>query len=733
MRATSAGFPQLEYVKAGFRGGRPGRPQEQENSNSLASPLARSDTPAASAPRAPLVFAGVCMALTAWVVAYLVASRLVDPGGTSGTILGDIVYPQLEALATVMLIWAGRRTSGSTRRFCWLMAASTFMGLCGDVTWAVLVLVVHEPPAPSLADVFYLGSVLAIFPALWAQFGSPLRRWRQTLDSSMVVLLIVYTAFVFVLRPQIDAGLSRDMLATVVETFLVLVAGVWAIFASLTVDRALPDGVRVIVIGAVMQAAAWLVYAYAVSVRGIEDGSWLYTGWQASWAVVVAGCAALLLGVERRTSSRLLSTSTWVGTGVVTGLIVVTVAESTAIRTAPVRVLVALVGLALLLLRLQLTVRDRGRLASEMHALAETDALTGVPNRRAFEERLANAARGAVERGTPFGLLVIDVDHFKTVNDGYGHPFGDQVLVQVTRRLGGCLRPADVLARLGGEEFGVVAGGISCTELPELAERCRRAVDAAPIEVDGTPVPVTVSVGGACMPGHAATSTELVRIADRALYEAKEAGRNAVHVGLRTSPQVEIPIPQTGVLRSLEALADRYAGGDGTAGDRSIVDVAHRLCRELGVTVTERRRCLAAARLRDIGKIGVAPEILAQHGPLTAAQERMQRDHVRIGVELLAALPETRELAPIVAEHHERFDGLGYPAGTAGEAISIEARIIAVAEAWIAAGGSSHAGAARRVAGRSGHELDPRVVAALEALVVRGGLSVQEGSVDLAA
>ena len=338
--------------------------------NRIASPLARSDTSVASARRARLIFAGVCAALAVWVVAYLVASRLVDPGGTSGTILGDVVYPQLEALATAMLIWAGRRARGPTRRFCWFIAASTFLGLCGDVTWALLVLVIHSPPAPSLADVFYVGSVLAFFPALWAQFGSPLRRWRQTLDSSMVVLLIVYTAFAFVLRPQIDAGLSRDMLATVVETFLVLVAGVWAVFASLTVDRRLPYGVRVIVIGVVTQAAAWLVYAYAVSVRGVEDGSWLYTGWQASWAVVVAGCAALLLGVERRASSRPWSTSTWVGTGVITGLIVVTVAESTAIRTAPVRVLTALIGLVLLLLRLQLTVRDRGRLAEKMHALS---------------------------------------------------------------------------------------------------------------------------------------------------------------------------------------------------------------------------------------------------------------------------------------------------------------------------------------------------------------------------
>jgi two-component system, cell cycle response regulator len=684
----------------------------------------------AGSPRASRWFAAVCAGAALWVTAYVVATRLVDPSGTSGAILGDIVYPQVEGLATVMLIWAGRRASGSTRRFCWFMALSTFCGLCGDVTWAVLVLVMHSPPAPSLADAFYLGSVTTIFPALWTQFGSPLRRWRQTLDSSMVVLLFVYIAFAFVLRPQMESGLSPAAIVADAETLLVLIAGVWAVFAALTVDRPLPFGVRVLVAGVFMQAAAWLIYAYAVTVRGVDDGSWLYTGWQSSWAVMIVGCAALLLGIERQRSSRLWSTSTWVGTGVVAGLIVVTVADSTAIRTAPVRVLAALMGLALLLLRLQLTLRERGRLATEMHKLAETDVLTGVPNRRAFEQRLATAAPDAAERGAAFGLLVVDIDHFKVVNDGYGHPSGDEVLVQVTRRLAGCLRPLDVLARIGGEEFGILAHGVSPAQLADIAERFRRAVATEPVTVDGATVPITVSIGGACMPEHSGDGTDLVRIADRALYEAKEAGRNRVHIGSGSSSPTAMPIPETGVVRSLEALADRFATGGSP--DRAIVDVAHRLCRELGMSVSERRRCLAAARLRDVGKIGVPPEILAKTGPLTGAERRIERDHVRIGAELLAALPETRELAPIVAEHHERFDGRGYPAGLAATAISMEARIIAVAEAWCAASATAQ-DVLPSVLARSGRELDPVVLTALVRIVEAHARQSQEGSHGLAA
>ena len=716
-------FPEARYVETAYDA--PGTRRPQVKTHHRHNAMALFQRSSGGSPHATRWFAAVCVAGAAWATAYLVATRFVDPSGTSGAVLGDILYPQMEALAAVMLVWAGRRSSGATRRFCWFMAVSTFFGLCGDVTWAVLVLVVHSPPAPSLADVFYLGSVLVIFPALWTQFGSPLRRWRQTLDSSMVVLLIVYTAFAFILRPQIDSGLSAAAVVADAETLLVLTAGVWAVFAALTLERHLPFGVRVIVAGAVMQAAAWLVYAYFVSVRGVQDGSWLYTGWQSSWVVVIAGCAALMLGVERRRSSRLWSTSTWVGTGVVTGLIVFTVADSTAIRTAPVRVLAALIGLALLLLRLQLTVRDRGRLAAEMHKLAETDVMTGVPNRRAFEQRLGAAARNAAERGAPFGLLVIDIDHFKVVNDGYGHPFGDEVLVQVTRRLATCLRPLDVLARLGGEEFGVLAHGVTPGQLADIGERCRRAVANVPVDVSGVAVPVTISVGGACMPDHAASGEELVRIADRALYEAKESGRNRVHVGTGTSPQTETPMPKPGVLSSLEALADRYA--DGATGEGAVVDVVQRLCHELGVTITERRRCLTAARLRDIGKIGMPPEISAKGGPPTAPERRTERDHVRVGAELLAALPETRDLAPIVAQHHERFDGRGFPAGVAGTAISIEARIIAVAEAWCAAG------AIHDVLARSGSEFDPAVVAALARIVDANTEGAGQGSRGLAA
>jgi diguanylate cyclase (GGDEF)-like protein/putative nucleotidyltransferase with HDIG domain len=328
---------------------------------------------------------------------------------------------------------------------------------------------------------------------------------------------------------------------------------------------------------------------------------------------------------------------------------------------------------------------ERQRLAAQLQTLAETDALTGIPNRRLFDAMLVAVADRGLDDGHPVGVLVIDVDRFKAVNDGYGHPVGDRVLQQVVRRLVGAVRPSDTLSRLGGEEFAVLATGVTIESISTLAERCRYAVSSEPITVDGVAIPVTISIGAACMPGHAKHTDELLRVADRALYEAKNRGRNRVHIGYARSPQRSIPIPATDVVECLEALADKL-DSEQALQEHSIamIDIAARLCKHMGVSVAQRRRCLAAARLHDIGKVGTPLHILTKPGPLTIAETIIMRDHVRTGVEILLALPETRDIARIVGQHHERVDGNGYPNGIRGADITIEAQIIAVADAWTA-------------------------------------------------
>ena len=170
------------------------------------------------------------------------------------------------------------------------------------------------------------------------------------------------------------------------------------------------------------------------------------------------------------------------------------------------------------------------RFNAELRAVAATDHLTGLANRRAFEtalrRRLALLGPGSEpQQGT--GLLILDIDRFKRINDGHGHAIGDQALIHVARLLEAGLRGGDLLARLGGEEFAVLCAAADADQLGEIAERLRRMVRAAPLQPaeNVEPVAISVSVGGA-LAGPGDDMDSLLRAADRALYAAKRAGRD---------------------------------------------------------------------------------------------------------------------------------------------------------------------------------------------------------------
>jgi diguanylate cyclase (GGDEF)-like protein len=173
-------------------------------------------------------------------------------------------------------------------------------------------------------------------------------------------------------------------------------------------------------------------------------------------------------------------------------------------------------------------------MAAELRRLASSDPLTGVPNRRHFEERSAQIIAAREASGHSVAVLMVDVDHFKAINDTHGHPVGDEVLKVVARRCRDALRERDLFARFGGEEFIALLSAPVIDEVPAAAERLRHAIAAEPITVGGTRIAVSVSVGGAvgeALPGCDATLLEdLVARADEALYQAKTAGRNRVRM-----------------------------------------------------------------------------------------------------------------------------------------------------------------------------------------------------------
>jgi diguanylate cyclase (GGDEF)-like protein len=172
-------------------------------------------------------------------------------------------------------------------------------------------------------------------------------------------------------------------------------------------------------------------------------------------------------------------------------------------------------------------------LLNRLHAeMALKDALTGLFNRRHFDEQLRLELRRAQREGAPVGLLLCDLDHFKRVNDTYGHPAGDAVLREAARRITEAVRDVDIVCRYGGEEFAVVLPACLLEEACQVAERVRSAMCALPVPLDGaTALPVSVSVGVSAFPSPVNNALELARAADAALYRAKTRGRNRVESG----------------------------------------------------------------------------------------------------------------------------------------------------------------------------------------------------------
>ncbi len=159
---------------------------------------------------------------------------------------------------------------------------------------------------------------------------------------------------------------------------------------------------------------------------------------------------------------------------------------------------------------------------------AAHDALTGVLSRRAILETLERELSRARRSRTSVAVALCDVDHFKLVNDRYGHQAGDSVLVEIARRMTSALRDSDVVGRVGGEEFLAVLPGADRTTGLAVAERIRAAVSALPVDLPSGSLPVTVSIGVAAKPGEPVTADLLVSAADRALYLAKDEGRDRV-------------------------------------------------------------------------------------------------------------------------------------------------------------------------------------------------------------
>ena len=193
---------------------------------------------------------------------------------------------------------------------------------------------------------------------------------------------------------------------------------------------------------------------------------------------------------------------------------------------------------------LQQQLSENLALQRNLHEQANRDALTGLFNRRylidTFERELARCSR----QGQPLCLMLIDVDHFKQVNDGHGHQIGDLVLQELGRLLAREERQQDVACRFGGEEFVMLLPGLPESAAHERAEQWRQGFSDLGQARDDLPGPLSLSIGVALFPAHGADPETLLRVADQALYKAKTGGRNRVVVHARTESATAMPAPQ---------------------------------------------------------------------------------------------------------------------------------------------------------------------------------------------
>lgn len=163
----------------------------------------------------------------------------------------------------------------------------------------------------------------------------------------------------------------------------------------------------------------------------------------------------------------------------------------------------------------------------ELYDKATRDSLTRTYNRRFFEDTLGRDMQARAQAKSGLGLIIFDIDHFKKVNDIYGHPAGDAVLRELGRRMPTGIRGEDIFARVGGEEFALILRTNDDKSVWMSAERLRVLAASAPIEHEGIKIPITISVGSCFVSGNSTISAEkLYKIADEALYEAKHGGRN---------------------------------------------------------------------------------------------------------------------------------------------------------------------------------------------------------------
>ncbi|MBN1127357.1 MAG: diguanylate cyclase [Chitinispirillaceae bacterium] len=402
----------------------------------------------------------------------------------------------------------------------------------------------------------------------------------------------------------------------------------------------------------------------------------------------------------------------------------------------------ALADLRFALASEKVLMEELDRKNKELVELSITDGLTGLYNHRFLQERFDFEYKRLRRYGGSLSIMIMDIDHFKAVNDTYGHQFGDFVLKLLGELLKSNSREVDICGRYGGEEFMVITN-LPASGIMKYANKLHTAIENHVFAYSGHSVHITVSIGIAEYHSELKSRQELIERADSALYQAKKDGRNLIRLWKDVGQQDEKTIDRSGIeefKKKFITISDQMRSAYMEATDALIkaIDAKDPFAREHSHTVSKYAVEIAAylrlsdseieaikyaALLHDIGKIGIKQEILIKKEQLTPKEIEVLKKHPIVGCTILKDVKFLEKELPIILHHHERFDGKGYPYGLKEREIPLGARILSVADSFDAmTAGRTYKTKLNREAAleelrqKSGSQFAPEIVEAFLAL-----------------
>ncbi len=361
-------------------------------------------------------------------------------------------------------------------------------------------------------------------------------------------------------------------------------------------------------------------------------------------------------------------------------------------------------------IELAITIADLFQAVKEQ---AITDGMTGLYNRRYFEEYIKKEAIRAMRQNQKFTVIGLDLDHLKQINDTYGHNYGDIAIKTIAEVLKSNARSIDIAARMGGEEFNLILPGVDIEGGCIAAERIRKAIESVELEKIGH---ITASLGVATYPDQSDDLEELLELTDQAMYESKRNGRNRVTIAkpsYETSWQevavntfVDIlskhRIPMDTVTSRLlteklmdmnndrlyqvaDALVQSYNPQHQFGGMKQKVELATMLAKRFDLSKEAIDKLKIAILLYDIGNTMLPKELLNKREPLSEEDKSSIKQHPVIAArEILKPISNIVDIIPIIEKHHENWNGTGYPGKISGDEIPIESQIILIIDSYFA-------------------------------------------------